>query len=191
MLLVIISIIILLVGNNVARAFSLAGAFSLILCGVMIVLFLTNFAMSKTKNMQLKIIVPEDLNYEGVFEEVLDVYTTTFHIERVKTRDFGALLELGDSININGSGVKSDKNKSNSAPIYVKNADKKIVKYTPTKQYSSIIVSSSKFKDGESYDLYIGNSKVQNFTISGSVTNVGSSNGGNIGMPGGGKGNRR
>ena len=66
-----------------------------------------------------------------------------------------------------------------------------IVKYTPTKQYSSIIVSSSKFKDGESYDLYIGNSKVQNFTISGSVTNVGSSNGGNMGMPGGGKGNRR
>lgn len=65
------------------------------------------------------------------------------------------------------------------------------VKYTPTKQYSSIIVSSSKFKDGESYDLYIGNSKVQNFTISGSVTNVGSSNGGNMGMPGGGKGNRR
>lgn len=110
---------------------------------------------------------------------------------RVKTRDFGVLLELGDSININGSGVKSDKNKSNSAPIYVKNADKKIVKYTPTKQYSSIIVSSSKFKDGESYDLYIGNSKVQNFTISGSVTNVVSSNGGNMGMPGGGKGNRR
>lgn len=90
MLLVIISIIILLVGNNVARAFSLAGAFSLILCGVMIVLFLTNFAMSKTKNMQLKIIVPEDLNYEGVFEEVLDVYTTTFHIERVKLE----ILEL-------------------------------------------------------------------------------------------------
>lgn len=90
MLLVIISIIILLVGNNVARAFSLAGAFSLILCGVMIVLFLTNFAMPKTKNMQLKIIVPEDLNYEGVFEEVLDEYTTTFHIERVKLE----ILEL-------------------------------------------------------------------------------------------------
>lgn len=52
MLPVIISIIILLVGNNVARAFSLAGEFSLILCGVMIVLFLTNFAMPKTKNMQ-------------------------------------------------------------------------------------------------------------------------------------------
>ena len=133
MLPVIISIIILLVGNNVARAFSLAGAFSLIrfrsapgdpkdiayvfftlavgltcgmgyigyaviftliLCGVMIVLFSTNFAMSKTKNMQLKIIVPEDLNYEGVFEEVLNKYTTTFLIERVKTRDFGALFEL-------------------------------------------------------------------------------------------------
>lgn len=133
MLPVIISIIILLVGNNVARAFSLAGAFSLIrfrsapgdpkdiayvfftlavgltcgmgyigyaviftliLCAVMLVLFYTKFAMPKSKTMQLKITVPEDLNYEGVFEEILNKYTDTYHIEKVKTKDFGALFEL-------------------------------------------------------------------------------------------------
>lgn len=133
MLPVIISIIILLVGNNVARAFSLAGAFSIIrfrsapgdpkdisyvfftlavgltcgmgyigyaiiftfiLCALMIILDLTKFSAPKGKSMQLKITVPEDLNYEGVFEEILDKYSNSWNIERVRTRDFGALFEL-------------------------------------------------------------------------------------------------
>ena len=133
MLPVIISIIILLVGNNVARAFSLAGAFSIIrfrsapgdpkdisyvfftlavgltcgmgyigygvifttiLCAVMLILDAIKFAMPKTKTMQLKITVPEDLNYEGVFEDILSKYTNSWNIEKVKTRDFGALFEL-------------------------------------------------------------------------------------------------
>lgn len=139
MLPVIISIIILLVGNNVARAFSLAGAFSLIrfrsapgepkdiayvfftlavglccgmgyigyaiiftiiLCLVMLILDVTRFAMPKTKAMSLKIIVPEDLNYEGVFDEILNSYTTNYKIQSIRTRDFGALFELNYSIHL-------------------------------------------------------------------------------------------
>lgn len=139
MLPVIISIIILLVGNNVARAFSLAGAFSIIrfrsapgdpkdiayifftlaiglTCGmgyitygvlftfilsaVMIGLHITKFTEPKNKNMQLKITIPEDLNYEGVFEEILDNYTASYNIERVRTRDFGSLFELTYLINL-------------------------------------------------------------------------------------------
>ena len=139
MLPVIISIIILLVGNNVARAFSLAGAFSLIrfrsapgepkdiayvfftlavglCCGmgyigyavifticlslVMLILDATKFAMPKTKAMNLKIIVPEDLNYEGIFDEVLNKYSSNYHIETIRTRDFGALFELNYSIQL-------------------------------------------------------------------------------------------
>ena len=139
MLPVIISIIILLVGNNVARAFSLAGAFSiirfrsapgdpkdiayifftlaigltcgmgyityavlftLILSAVMIGLHITKFTEPKNKNMQLKITIPEDLNYEGVFEEVLENYTNSYNIQRVRTRDFGSLFELTYTINL-------------------------------------------------------------------------------------------
>ena len=133
MLPVIISIIILLVGNNVARAFSLAGAFSIIrfrsapgdpkdiayifftlavglTCGMgyigyafvftiilsalMLMLELVKFGAPKGKTMQLKITVPEDLNYEGVFDEVLNEFATSYDLERVRTRDFGALFEL-------------------------------------------------------------------------------------------------
>ena len=133
MLPVIIAIIILLVGNNVARAFSLAGAFSIIrfrsapgdpkdisyifftlavglacgmgyigysilftcvLCGVMLILEKINFGINKQKTMELKIVVPEDLNFEGVFDSILNEYTNSYNIEKIKTRDFGALFEI-------------------------------------------------------------------------------------------------
>lgn len=139
MLPVIIAIIILLVGNNIATAFSLAGAFSIIrfrsapgdpkdiayvfftlavgltcgmgfigyailftiiLCALMIILDLTKFGSSKTKTMQLKITVPEDLNYEDAFDEVLTTYTNSWRIENIRTRDFGALFELTYKINL-------------------------------------------------------------------------------------------
>lgn len=139
MLPVIISIIILLVGNNVARAFSLAGAFSIIrfrstpgnpkdiayvfftlavglacgmgyvgyaviftivLCIVILVLDKINYGSQNSKVMQLKITIPEDLNYEGIFESILDNYTNSYHIQRVRTRDFGALFELFYIVNL-------------------------------------------------------------------------------------------
>lgn len=139
MLPVIISIIILLVGNNVARAFSLAGAFSIIrfrsapgnsrdiayifftlavglacgmgyigyaiiftiiLCTVMFILNITKFTVPKTKMMTLKITIPEDLNFEGIFDEILNRYTTSWNISRIRTRDFGALFEINYNLSI-------------------------------------------------------------------------------------------
>lgn len=139
MLPVIIAIIILLVGNNVARAFSLAGAFSIIrfrsapgdpkdiayifftlavgltcgmgyiaysilftfvLCATMLILEKMKFGENKEKIMELKITVPEDLNFEGVFDSILKKYTNSYNIQRIRTRDFGALFEITYSINL-------------------------------------------------------------------------------------------
>ena len=133
MLPAIISIIILLVGNNVARAFSLAGAFSLIrfrsapgdpkdiayvfftlgtglacgmgyigyatvfviiMCIVMVVLTSINYGTAKNSLMQLKITIPEDVDYQGLFDEIFDEYTKNYSLQKVKTTDFGALFEL-------------------------------------------------------------------------------------------------
>lgn len=142
MLPAIISIIILLIGNNVARAFSLAGAFSLIrfrsapgepkdiayvlftlaiglscgmgyisyaavfalvLCSVMVLLHFTNFATPKSNAMQLKITVPENLNFQGLFDDILNQYTDSWSMKRVKTKDFGTLFEVVYSINLKES----------------------------------------------------------------------------------------
>lgn len=140
MLPVIISIIILLVGNNVARAFSLAGAFSIIrfrsapgnpkdlsyvfftlavglalgmgyigygilftaiLCVLMIVLEKINFGNTKNKKLNLKITIPENMNYEDAFIDILDKYVTSWDLVRVKTKEFGALYELSYAITMN------------------------------------------------------------------------------------------
>lgn len=137
MLPAIISVIILLIGSNVARAFSLAGAFSLIrfrsapgdpkdisyvffalgvglacgmgylayaavfaavICMVLALLHAVRFASPRTVPMQLKITVPEDLNFQRLFDDLLDEYTDDWRLQRVKTKDFGTLFELSYAI---------------------------------------------------------------------------------------------
>ncbi|MDR2889732.1 MAG: DUF4956 domain-containing protein, partial [Lachnospiraceae bacterium] len=134
----IITIIILLVGNSVARAFSLAGAFSiirfrsapgdpkdityvlftmaiglacgmgylpyavmvaLILCLVMVVLYFLRFGQVKTGQRLLKITVPEDLDYNGAFDEILQQYTRSYQRTQVKTTNLGSLYELHYRLN--------------------------------------------------------------------------------------------
>ncbi len=130
---VVVTVIILLVGNSVARAFSLAGAFSIIrfrsapgdskdityvlftmavglaagmgylvyaviitvlLCLVMLGLEAIKFGQSKGTDKLLKITVPEDLDYQDAFEEVLQKYTISAKLQKVKTTELGSLYEL-------------------------------------------------------------------------------------------------
>ncbi len=133
MLPAIIAIIIMLIGNNIARAFSLAGAFSLIrfrsapgdpkdiayvfftlavglacgmgylgygaifavvLCLVMLLLHSFSFGKPRSSCMQLKITIPEDLNFQGLFDDILERYTDSWSLKRVKTADFGTIFEV-------------------------------------------------------------------------------------------------
>jgi hypothetical protein len=130
---IVISIIVLLIGSNVARAFSLAGAFSLIkfrsapgdpkdisfvlftmaaglasgvgffgygllftvfLCLLMIMLNLFNFGAHKTSQKLLKITIPENLDYEGTFDDIFLEYTKGHELIKVKTTDLGSLFQL-------------------------------------------------------------------------------------------------
>ncbi len=137
MLPIILSVIILFVGSNIARAFSLAGTLSIIrfrsapgdpkdigfiffdiaaglACGVglygygalfvavlCIVIFITEKcglfqkgAVRKT----LKITIPEDLNYQDAFDDILKKYTKKYTLQRVKTTDLGSLFEVCYSV---------------------------------------------------------------------------------------------
>lgn len=129
----VISVIILLVGSNIARAFSLAGAFSIIrfrsapgdpkdiayvllslavglacgmgylaygviftvvVCLVMLLLDVLKFGQSKTTGKLLKIVIPENLDYENALEDVLNQYTESHNLLKVKTADLGSVYEL-------------------------------------------------------------------------------------------------
>lgn len=133
MLPIILSVIILFIGSNIARAFSLAGTLSIIrfrsapgdakdigfiffdiaaglacgvglygygalfvivLCAAIILLESMKVFEKKTTNKLLKILIPEDLNYEGTFDEVLNTYTKKHSLTKIKTTDLGSLFEL-------------------------------------------------------------------------------------------------
>ncbi|MBP1743832.1 MAG: hypothetical protein H6Q58_810 [Firmicutes bacterium] len=126
MLPLIISIIILMVGNNIARAFSLAGAFSIIrfrsvpgeprdisyvlftlaiglscgmgyigygaiftaiLCLLMIALDVTKYGKPKGTGMHLKIMVPEEMDYENAFDDIFSRYAHTWKLQHIKSKD--------------------------------------------------------------------------------------------------------
>lgn len=87
-------------GTDILKPNGYAVIFTIILCAVMIILDGLNFAMPKSKAKVLKITVPEDLNFEGVFDEILNTNTTSWNMVKVSTRDFGALYELNYSIHL-------------------------------------------------------------------------------------------
>lgn len=67
---------------------------TLIICAVMVILSVTNFGVPKKNQFTLKITVPEDLNFEGAFDEFLDKYTEQWSLNQIRTTDFGSLYEL-------------------------------------------------------------------------------------------------
>ena len=137
MLPVILSVIILFIGSNIARAFSLAGTLSIIrfrsapgdpkdigfiffdiaaglacgvglfgygaifvalLCIIMILAEKFNFFEKKSVQKTLKITIPENLNYQGAFDEILKKYTKKYSLVGMKTTDLGSLFELNYSV---------------------------------------------------------------------------------------------
>lgn len=46
----------------------------------------------------LKITIPENLNYQGAFDEILNKYTKKYSLTRIKTTDLGSLFELNYNV---------------------------------------------------------------------------------------------
>jgi hypothetical protein len=77
-----------------------AAAFVIIMGAVMLIISASKYASPKSTSMTLKITVPENLNYQGLFDSVLDNYTENWRLKRVKTVDFGTLFDLVYSIEL-------------------------------------------------------------------------------------------
>lgn len=77
-----------------------AVVFFVILGIILYILSEKNFGGSKSSHMTLKITIPENLDYQGVFEVVLNKYTNYHKLRRVKTTNFGTLFELIYSVDV-------------------------------------------------------------------------------------------
>ncbi len=135
----IVAIVIMLVGSNVARAFSMAGAFALVrfrsvpgdskditsvffsmavglaaglgyisfaaiftaIVGIVyLLLMITGYGVVKNMQKTLRITIPENLNFNGTFDEIFNEYTTEATLDRVKTTNLGSMYELSYLINL-------------------------------------------------------------------------------------------
>ena len=129
----IVSVIVICIGSNIARAISIGGGLALIrfrntvedprdivyyylsiasgiACGVgfvgfgalalgLILLMIIIFSIIGIDRFggtgkRLRILIPESLDYDGVFDPVIKKYCRYAHLNRIKTQDYGTLLEL-------------------------------------------------------------------------------------------------
>lgn len=72
----------------------LAALLFLILAGAMLALTALRFGQKEDAGRILKITIPEDLDYDGPFDDLFERYTTAHTLEKVKTTNMGTLYEL-------------------------------------------------------------------------------------------------
>lgn len=78
--------------------------YSVIICVliglILIVIYFTKYGEVKKTDLKLKILVPEDLNYEDAFNDIFEKYNIKAYLDKVKTADFGTIYELVYRLNV-------------------------------------------------------------------------------------------
>ena len=76
-----------------------------LLGGMLMLLSLLGFGQRSGAVRTLKITIPENLDYDGLFDDILSAYTTSSELIKVKTSNMGTLYELEYAITLPGSTV--------------------------------------------------------------------------------------
>ena len=72
----------------------LAVAFFLIMAAFVVILSAVQFGSSNEYERELKITIPETLDYEGLFDDLFQKYTRSAQLYRVKTSNMGTLYQV-------------------------------------------------------------------------------------------------
>lgn len=80
--------------------------FTLLVCAAYLAFMLSSFGEERTESLRktLLITVPEDLEYNGVFSDIFDSYTSSARMTRVKTTNLGSLNRLTYDITLKKAG---------------------------------------------------------------------------------------
>lgn len=82
--------------------------FLIIVGGMTLTLNNTRFGETRHTEKQLKIIIPENLNYEGLFDDLFKKYTKSAQLIQVKTTNMGSLFELSYEIQMDQSMAEKE-----------------------------------------------------------------------------------
>ena len=84
----------------------LAVIFTVIVAIVNIFYVVSPFGTPKQPPKTLRITVPEDLEYEGIFDEVLDGYAESYELSSVQTTNMGSLFQLEYVLRMKDQGTE-------------------------------------------------------------------------------------
>lgn len=107
----VVCVVILMVNGNVGTGVAVAGAFNLVrfrsareIGTIMLYTALRLGGGSRSARFRtLHITIPEDLDYAGVFDPVLESYTTQYSLTQVKTTNMGSLFKLTYDLTLKAS----------------------------------------------------------------------------------------
>ncbi len=83
----------------------LAAISFVIISAVILLLTATGFGKTPAAERSLKITIPENLDYEGLFDDILAKYAKSYSLMKVKTTNMGTLYELQYSIVLKDENV--------------------------------------------------------------------------------------
>ncbi len=87
---------------------TIAGIFFVIMAVFMMVLSAVGFGKGSPGERTLKITIPENLDYEGLFDDLFETYTDGASLERVKLTNVGTMYELSYEIKLKGENVPKE-----------------------------------------------------------------------------------
>ncbi len=71
-----------------------AAIIGVILSAILLAIYFTRYGEPKKTDLKLKILVPEDLNYEHAFDDIFENFGVKAYLDKVRTADFGTIYEL-------------------------------------------------------------------------------------------------
>jgi len=72
----------------------MALAFAIVISLIQLIIHLTNFGGEQKESRNLRILIPENLDYEGKFEDIFHQYLRSFELMQVKTCNMGTMYKL-------------------------------------------------------------------------------------------------
>lgn len=85
-----------------------AGLITIIIAALVFVLSFTKFAEDSTSPRILNIAIPEDLDYDEVFDKIFEKYTKKHELVKVNTADLGSIYELRYEVVMNKDVKEKD-----------------------------------------------------------------------------------
>lgn len=88
----------------------------------------------------------------------------------------GMMQTISSNSTVYSINIVYDSIQSANTELSIRDGNNKLLSYTPTKNYSSVVLVNSLLEKGNTYDIYSGNNKYTSITIANIINSIGNTN---------------